>query len=175
MTGNGERSGHQQALEAGTRFAGLTVSHVLGYGNFGITYKALDDLGQVFVVKEFFPVGLVMRDVTDAVVPISPEKAEAFEAGKHADARKHLDHAAYTPIGQLTSALLTGWSWAAEGRMEKAIRALKKTIQKKAREDRRAQAETWVDPHLPEKEQYGVRLMSMKLALPSIAYVNCCA
>ena len=49
-TGSGERSGHQQALEAGTRFAGLTVSHVLGYGNFGITYKALDDLGQIFVV-----------------------------------------------------------------------------------------------------------------------------
>lgn len=97
MTGNGERSGHQQALEAGTRFAGLTVSHVLGYGNFGITYKALDDLGQVFVIKEFFPVGLVMRDITNAVVPISPEKAEAFEAGKEsfrkeAEILSQLDH-----------------------------------------------------------------------------------
>ena len=49
-----------------------------------------------------------------------------FEAGKQAKAREHLEHAAYTPIGQLTSALLTGWSWAAEGKLEMAIRALKK-------------------------------------------------
>ena len=41
-----------------------------------------------------------------------------FEAGKQAKAREHLEHAAYTPIGQLTSALLTGWSWAAEGKLE---------------------------------------------------------
>ncbi|MEM8687089.1 MAG: tetratricopeptide repeat protein [Pseudomonadota bacterium] len=51
---------------------------------------------------------------------------EDFRAKRHEAARVHLDHAAYTPIGQLTSALLTGWSWAAEGKMEEAIRALKK-------------------------------------------------
>ena len=51
---------------------------------------------------------------------------EDFQAGRHSKARAHLDQAAYTPIGQLTSALLTGWSWAAEGKMEKAVRALKK-------------------------------------------------
>ncbi len=50
---------------------------------------------------------------------------QSFQSGKQASAREHLEHAAYTPIGQLTSALLIGWSWAAEGKMEKAIRALK--------------------------------------------------
>ncbi|MEM1197699.1 MAG: tetratricopeptide repeat protein [Pseudomonadota bacterium] len=51
---------------------------------------------------------------------------EEMRAKRHNEARVHLEHAAYTPIGQLTSALLTGWSWAAEGKMEEAIRALKK-------------------------------------------------
>lgn len=51
---------------------------------------------------------------------------QSFQAGQQGKAREHLEHAAYTPIGQLTSALLTGWSYAAEGRMEKAIWALKK-------------------------------------------------
>ena len=51
---------------------------------------------------------------------------EDFQAGRHSQARVHLEHAAYTPIGQLTSALLMGWSWAAEGKMERSIRALKK-------------------------------------------------
>lgn len=51
---------------------------------------------------------------------------QSFQANQQGKAREHLEHVAYTPIGQLTSALLTGWSYAAEGRMEKAIWALKK-------------------------------------------------
>ncbi|NNF80397.1 MAG: tetratricopeptide repeat protein [Rhizobiales bacterium] len=50
---------------------------------------------------------------------------QSFQTGDQAKAREHLEHAAYTPIGQLTSALLIGWSWAAEGKLEMAIKALK--------------------------------------------------
>ncbi|MCP5081446.1 MAG: tetratricopeptide repeat protein [Alphaproteobacteria bacterium] len=50
---------------------------------------------------------------------------QSFQTGKQVKAREHLEHASYTPIGQLTSALLIGWSWAAEGKMEMAIKALK--------------------------------------------------
>ncbi len=41
-------------------------------------------------------------------------------------AREHLTHSAYTPIGQLSSALVTGWSWAASGDLDRAILALRK-------------------------------------------------
>jgi tetratricopeptide (TPR) repeat protein len=49
-----------------------------------------------------------------------------IKAGKFASAREHLTHAAYTPLGQLTSALLTAWSWAGEKRFENAMAALGK-------------------------------------------------
>lgn len=47
-----------------------------------------------------------------------------IKAGKNASAREHLTHAAYTPLGQLTSALLTAWAWAGERKLEQALEAL---------------------------------------------------
>ncbi|MGI9481417.1 MAG: tetratricopeptide repeat protein [Hyphomicrobiales bacterium] len=48
-----------------------------------------------------------------------------MKAERYADAREHLTHAAYTPLGQLTSALLSAWCWAGDGRMDMALKSLK--------------------------------------------------
>ena len=44
----------------------------------------------------------------------------------YAEAREHFRKAAYTPIGELTSALLTAWSYAGEGNQKEALKALDK-------------------------------------------------
>ncbi|MEM7424537.1 MAG: tetratricopeptide repeat protein [Pseudomonadota bacterium] len=51
---------------------------------------------------------------------------KAFREGDQEASREHLSHSAYTPIGQLSSALATGWSWAASGDLDRAILALRK-------------------------------------------------
>jgi tetratricopeptide (TPR) repeat protein len=42
----------------------------------------------------------------------------------YADAREHFRKSAYTPIGELTSGLLTAWSYAAEGNQKEALKTL---------------------------------------------------
>ena len=42
----------------------------------------------------------------------------------YADAREHFRKSAYTPIGELTSDLLTAWSYAAEGNQKESLKAL---------------------------------------------------
>ena len=49
-----------------------------------------------------------------------------FKDGRHEEARQHWLSASHGPIGELTSALLTAWSFAAEKRTEEALGALKK-------------------------------------------------
>ncbi len=49
---------------------------------------------------------------------------EAMGTGKNALARESFTKAAYTPIGELTSALLNGWSYAAEGNLTGALTEL---------------------------------------------------
>ena len=51
---------------------------------------------------------------------------KAAEKGRWAQARKHFRKAAVTPIGELTSGLLTAWAYAGEGHLAKALAALKK-------------------------------------------------
>src|SRR3954454_9326748 len=41
----------------------------------------------------------------------------------YAEAREHFRKAAYTPVGELTSALLTAWSYAGEGNQKEALKA----------------------------------------------------
>ncbi len=43
---------------------------------------------------------------------------------RYASARKHFKQSAYTPVGELTSALLDAWSFAAEGKTTEAFKAL---------------------------------------------------
>lgn len=49
-----------------------------------------------------------------------------FRARHYADARKNLVAAAYTPVGELTSNLLIAWSYAGEGDLNQALKALDK-------------------------------------------------
>ncbi len=49
-----------------------------------------------------------------------------IKKGRFESARKHLEKAAYTPLGQLTSTLLTAWAWAGEKRFDMALKELKK-------------------------------------------------
>jgi tetratricopeptide (TPR) repeat protein len=50
---------------------------------------------------------------------------KAVEEGDTARAREHFSKAARTPVGELTSALLTAWTYAAEKRLSQALEALK--------------------------------------------------
>jgi tetratricopeptide (TPR) repeat protein len=43
---------------------------------------------------------------------------------RYAEAREHFRKSSYTPIGELTSALLTAWSYAAEGNQKEALKTL---------------------------------------------------
>ncbi|MFN4143604.1 tetratricopeptide repeat protein [Aestuariivirga sp.] len=49
---------------------------------------------------------------------------EDFRARRYEDARKNFAQAAYTPVGELTSALLTAWAHAGEGELNLALKAL---------------------------------------------------
>jgi Tfp pilus assembly protein PilF len=47
-----------------------------------------------------------------------------FRARQYDGARKNFQAAAYTPVGELTSALLTAWAYAGEGELNLALKAL---------------------------------------------------
>jgi len=47
-----------------------------------------------------------------------------FRSRRYEGARKHFNEAAYTPVGELTSALLIAWSYAGEGELNPALKAL---------------------------------------------------
>lgn len=49
-----------------------------------------------------------------------------FRARRYEAAREHFQEAAYTPVGELTSALLSAWAFAGEGSMTAAMRELDK-------------------------------------------------
>jgi tetratricopeptide (TPR) repeat protein len=49
-----------------------------------------------------------------------------FRARHYADARRNFAEAAYTPVGELTSALLSAWAFAGEGSLNDALAALGK-------------------------------------------------
>ena len=49
-----------------------------------------------------------------------------FRSRHYADARKNFAEASYTPVGELTSALLTAWAYAGEGNLKEALATLDK-------------------------------------------------
>lgn len=49
-----------------------------------------------------------------------------FRNRHYAEARKNFDIASYTPVGELTSNLLSAWAWAGEGELNPALKALDK-------------------------------------------------
>ncbi|MBD8973217.1 MAG: serine/threonine protein kinase, partial [Clostridiales bacterium] len=73
-------------LTPGTMLADrYVVDVVLGKGGFGITYKAFDTkLNIIVAIKEFYPIGLVKRDESDAQIRYqSAGREEEFRLGLH--------------------------------------------------------------------------------------------
>lgn len=72
------------------------------------------------------------EELAESVMAISPEHRmsrivlgiRATREGRHGEARQHFAKAAFTPIGELTSALLAAWSFAHEGKLDEALKAL---------------------------------------------------
>lgn len=72
------------------------------------------------------------EELAQAVVEVSAEHRisqivlglRAARENRHEKAREHLQKAAVTPVGELTSGLLLAWSFAQEGRLDDAIEAL---------------------------------------------------
>ncbi|MEO0035145.1 MAG: hypothetical protein RLZZ501_1168 [Pseudomonadota bacterium] len=57
-----EKTWQRDALPRGTLLQGYRVDQIIGRGGFGITYRVVDALDQVFAVKECFPRQFVCRD-----------------------------------------------------------------------------------------------------------------
>ena len=73
-------------LTPGTMLADrYVIDVVLGKGGFGITYKAFDTkLNIIVAIKEFYPIGFVKRDESDAQIRYqSAGKEEEFQLGLH--------------------------------------------------------------------------------------------
>jgi tetratricopeptide (TPR) repeat protein len=49
-----------------------------------------------------------------------------FRGGRYDKAREHFDEASYTPVGELTSSLLSAWAAAGDGSLNRALKALDK-------------------------------------------------
>jgi tetratricopeptide (TPR) repeat protein len=49
-----------------------------------------------------------------------------FRAGRYGKAREHFTEASYTPVGELTSSLLSAWAYAGDGVLNRALKALDK-------------------------------------------------
>ena len=65
-----------------TRLRGYVIDSVLGYGGFGIVYRAHhEELGYSVALKEFLPAELSVREGS-SVRPRSPDCSEHFEDGK---------------------------------------------------------------------------------------------
>ncbi len=66
------------ALPRGTILNGYSIQAVLGRGGFGITYQAVDELDQLFAVKECFPRQFVYRADRE-VLPNSDSEEKGFQ------------------------------------------------------------------------------------------------
>ena len=69
-------------LQPQTRLRGYVIDSVLGYGGFGIVYRAHhEELGHSIAIKEFLPADLSVRE-GNSVRPRGPDCSEYFEDGK---------------------------------------------------------------------------------------------
>ena len=70
------------ALPAGTVLRGYVIEAVLGYGGYGVVYRARhEELGHLVAIKEYLPADLSVRD-RGTVLPRSTDWLEVYEDGK---------------------------------------------------------------------------------------------
>ena len=70
------------ALRAGTVLRGYVIEAVLGYGGYGVVYRARhEELGHLVAIKEYLPADLSVRD-RGTVFPRSTDWLEVYEDGK---------------------------------------------------------------------------------------------
>ncbi len=78
------------------------------------------------------------EDLAGQIAAVNPRQrlaqlmlgVKAEREGRWADARGYLANTAFTPIGELSSSLLSAWSYAAEGKYDEAEQALKVSDEK---------------------------------------------
>ncbi|MGQ0484418.1 MAG: tetratricopeptide repeat protein [Hyphomicrobiales bacterium] len=99
-----------------------------------------DDPGNPVLVERLFLLELsegnidIAEDYAERVLSFNSQQRMAriilglrdCRLGRYEAARKHFAEASYTPVGELTSALLTAWSYAGEGELNPALKALDK-------------------------------------------------
>ena len=127
---------------SGNFLASRTASHLLDLGAMTeFTSAALkQDKNNGVLVERLFQAEVMQGDMAKAeplaaqVVKFNSQQRTArlvlglkeFRARRYAQARENFNEAAYTPIGTLTSALLSAWSYAGEGSANAAFRELEK-------------------------------------------------
>lgn len=103
-----------------------------------LTHALRADGGNPLLVEKLFLLELSEGDIAAAeahaaeIIKFNSQQRMArivlglkeFRARRYAEARKHLEQAAYTPVGELTAVLLIAWSHAGEGDLNPALKAL---------------------------------------------------
>lgn len=73
---------HHNVLNPGYRLQWFSIEKVLGQGDFGITYLALDSiLDRHVAIKEYLPAKLAVRDGTALIRPATDDHGEQYLAG----------------------------------------------------------------------------------------------
>lgn len=127
---------------SGNLLAGQTALNLRDADAAGSYYaEALkQDPGNPALIERLFQIRLGMGDMAGAeqfakrILEFNSQHRMArivlglkeFKARRYEAARQNFSEASYTPVGELTSALLTAWSYAGEGSLAPAMRALEK-------------------------------------------------
>ena len=71
---------HVHALPIGYRLKEYTITEILGFGGFGITYSAIDEnLEKRFAIKEYLPSEIAVRSEGSTVSAKSDRDLDGFE------------------------------------------------------------------------------------------------
>jgi tetratricopeptide (TPR) repeat protein len=129
-----------ETFASGSYLAGRSAAKLRdnGIASDYLTHALKADSGNPLLVEKIFLLELSEGDIAAAeahaveVLKFNSQQRMArivlglkeFRARRYAEARKHFEQAAYTPVGELTAGLLIAWSHAGEGELNPALKAL---------------------------------------------------